>query len=362
MDAEPRRLPTIIDADGALPGAANALPDAPPLDYLVMLWLADQRSPRTQREYQTTLADYRAMLASVHLDLDCGDHHKLAQVAQQWSRRASRQRARMGQEPSSATIARRLAIVSSFYTFGLRNGLHEWRRDRRSGEVSLDEATVNPLRLLKRPPVQRYAEAQPIPARDLEARLRAIDRATLEGKRDYALVMVAVMTGRRVAELAGMRWRSVSVGRDRIVTLRFDTKGRKVMRDKLPRMTSEALLDYLRALYATEEPHTLAPDAPIWRPLSRATPAREAHERAGVAQGMTTSGIRRVFGRRLALTKVHASRHTFASLMEQAGASLSDIQARLGHSNAATTAQYLNALKSADNPYGERIAALLGLE
>ena len=50
-----------------------------------------------------------------------------------------------------------------------------------------------------------------------------------------------------------------------------------------------------------------------------------------------------------------------APLMEQAGASLTDIQARLGHASAKTTADYLNALKSPDNPFSDRLEALLGL-
>jgi hypothetical protein len=47
--------------------------------------------------------------------------------------------------------------------------------------------------------------------------------------------------------------------------------------------------------------------------------------------------------------------------MEDAGAKVSDIQGRLGHSSLATTGRYLAALRSAENPHGEKVADLLGL-
>jgi integrase len=284
-------------------------------------------------------------------------------VAQAWSLRPTRQRGtRYGAAPSSAITARRLAIVSSFYQCAIRHGLHEGKRDRTTGEPYRDEIESNPLRYLKRPSVQRYAEAQPIEQRELIARLRRIDRTTAMGKRDYALLSVALTTGRRIAELAGMTRASLTFGRDGRVTVRWQAKGAKTMRDHLDARTSDALLTYLRSVaYPGSEPQTLPATAPVWLAFSRATATREAQEHDGARQALSTSGLRRAFLKRLGTSKAHATRHSFAMLMEQAGASLTDIQARLGHASAKTTADYLNALKSPDNPYSERLAALLGL-
>ena len=58
----------------------------------------------------------------------------------------------------------------------------------------------------------------------------------------------------------------------------------------------------------------------------------------------------------------HGLRHTFAHSMEDAGAKLSEIQQRLGHSNAATTSRYLSALRSDENPHGEQLAGMFGIE
>lgn len=354
-----RPLPAIIEADG--PSHAIGQPDAlAPLDYLILLWLHEQASPRTRREYAATLTDFRAALSSVGLDLDAGDHNKLAQAAQVWSKRPNRMRGREGGEPSVATTARRYAIVSSFYRFAIRQGMQEWKRDRRTGEVYRDEIEANPLRKVKRPRVKRYAEAQPIEQHELITRLRRIDRATIRGKRDYALLSVALTTGRRIAELQGMTRGSLTFGRDRRVTVRFPAKGGQVMRDRLGDKTSAALLDYLRVAHQTDDPATLPASAPVWLTFSRASAwIRAQHD--DQLQAMSTSGIRRVFEKWLDTSKAHVTRHSFAPLMEQAGASLTDIQARLGHASAKTTSDYLNSLKSADNPFVDRLEALLGL-
>lgn len=360
-DDAPRHLPAIVDASPT-PGAPHALPDIPPLEFVIALWLDEQRSPRTRAEYAVTLSDFRAHLARVALDLDCGEHRKLAELAQVWSKRPNRQRGREGLEPSSAMIARRLAILSSFYLCAIRHGLHEVKRDRVTGAHFLGEIEANPLRIVKRPSVQRYADAQPMEPRELMARLRRIDRATVDGQRDYALLSIALTTGRRIAELAGMRADGLRIGRDKRVTVRWETKGAKVMRDHLDARTSAALLAYLSRVYPVDDLSALPASAPVWLSFSRATTAREWREHAGEHQPMTTSGLRRIFLKRIGTSKAHATRHSFALLMEQAGASLTDIQARLGHASTATTAAYMNQLKSADNPYSDRLAALLGLE
>ena len=47
--------------------------------------------------------------------------------------------------------------------------------------------------------------------------------------------------------------------------------------------------------------------------------------------------------------------------MEDAGAKVSAIQARLGHESLATTGRYLAALKMADNRHADTLAELFGL-
>jgi hypothetical protein len=48
--------------------------------------------------------------------------------------------------------------------------------------------------------------------------------------------------------------------------------------------------------------------------------------------------------------------------MEEAGAKVSEIQSRLGHSNLATTGRYLASLRSADNQHAEVLASMFGMD
>ncbi len=47
--------------------------------------------------------------------------------------------------------------------------------------------------------------------------------------------------------------------------------------------------------------------------------------------------------------------------MKEAGASLSEIAARLGHSNLSTTSRYMTRLHSDENPYVSKISNMLGI-
>jgi site-specific recombinase XerD len=70
---------------------------------------------------------------------------------------------------------------------------------------------------------------------------------------------------------------------------------------------------------------------------------------------MTAGGIQQMVERRLG-THPHALRHSFAHGMRRAGAKDSEVQARLDHSNLATTGRYLAQLDKAENPYAGALA------
>jgi integrase len=62
--------------------------------------------------------------------------------------------------------------------------------------------------------------------------------------------------------------------------------------------------------------------------------------------------------RHLGTPRIHQLRHTWAHLMEEKGARVSVIQARLGHASLSTTGIYLAAVGRgrAENPYAEQVA------
>jgi integrase len=120
--------------------------------------------------------------------------------------------------------------------------------------------------------------------------------------------------------------------------------------DVLPASVSRAVMSYLSALYGAQLA-ALPPNRPIWVALSRNQPSRPA---------LSTCSLETIARQRLGV-HFHALRHTFARTMEDAGAKVSEIPGRLGHASLATTGRYLAALRSAENPHGDRIADLLGL-
>jgi len=206
----------------------------------------------------------------------------------------------------------------------------------------------NPIKRVDRRPFQTYAGARLLDRAEIRRRLAAIDRSSLDGQRDHALLMVGLVTFRRTSELADLRWCDIHLAGE-LVTLTFrNCKGGKVMRDTRPAAVGQELLIYLYKVYG-QDLGDLALDAPIWVSCSRNSSA---------GQAISAQAIADVCLKHLGISKVHSLRHTGARVMEDVGAKVSEIQARLGHSSLATTGKYLAALKAAENPYGDRLAAM----
>lgn len=322
----------------AWPEAQALVPaqDVPSIELARAAWIHEKRgrsdSAKTERAYSSTFDAFRAALRSQGLDIDA-DPRAVALVAQAW---AAQPRARDGRPVSSATYNQRLAVLSSFYVFARRRGL-----------LNLE----NPLELVDRRKVQDYASARPLEYDAVAERLAAIDRATLAGLRDYALLSLALQTGRRLAELAALQWGDVYLSGGRATVTWRRCKGAKVMHDQLPDAVTDALLAWLAAAYGAEL-GTLAHEAPLW--LSLARNGTRGHP-------LSLQAIADICQKRLGVSKVHALRHTFAHAMEHVGAKVSDIQARLGHNSLETTGRYLAALRSAENAHASDLAALFGM-
>jgi site-specific recombinase XerD len=309
------------------------------LDGLIAAWLHEKQggSPRTVHEYRAVLGSFRAALQAVGLDLDSNrpdydDISTIALMAQTWADQRSPNAPRQG-SVAPATYNLRLHIVSSFYVYAIKH--------RRLRE--------NPIALVTPRKVQRYAQARPLPAAEVQQRLQAIDRGTLAGQRDYALLLVALTTGRRLSELASLRWGDMQFSGKQVM-LTFCVKGNRLVRDTLAGRVSTALLDYLQAVYPKLA--AVPADAPVWVSFSR--------RNQGAAMGIQS--IADVCQRHLGTSKVHALRHTFAHTMQQQGATVSTIQQRLGHTNLSTTSTYLQALESAENPFADVLAEAFGAD
>lgn len=310
--------------------ALTTITSEPRIELAITAWLDSKRgrsgSVKTLRAYSDTLHAFRAALQAAGLDVD-GDSRAVSLAAQGWAGR---------DEPAPATYNQRLAILSSFYDYA---------------EKQLDLGWGNPIRRVERRKVQAYADVQALTPEQVREGLRAIDRSVPEGMRDYVLLRVAVVTGWRVNELASLRGGDVQHQGGRVTLHCRRAKGAKVKRETVSMSVSKTLLSYLSAVYGASL-GSLDPDAPIWMSWSR----NQSHGNALSVQAMADISHSRLG------VHFHALRHTFARTLEDAGAKVSDIQARLGHESLATTGKYLAALKSNENPYSEKLDKLFDLE
>lgn len=311
----------------------------PLIDGFIEGWLSKRtrRSERTQTAYSEYMADFRRVLWDTERATLQSDPDIIADTAEKWANSSKVE----GKTVAPATFNLRLAAISSFYVYLIRQG----------------KTRTNPIARIERPKMQAYARAMPLDTKDVARRLKAIDRTTLQGKRDYALLTVLTATGRRLSEVANMKRGDLVFGPSILVSFPH-CKGDKPMSDRLTVRQSDALIDYLNAMYGeylnvkgAVDLASIPFDAPIWVSVSK--------RNAGKALGVQT--VADICQKHLGTSKVHTLRHTFAVAMEQSGAPLSEIQKRLGHESAATTSIYLERLQAADNPYAAKLDDLFGI-
>lgn len=302
-------------------------------------WIDTKRglsgSEKTEKSYWGTYEKFRDFLQANGVALD-DNPRNVARLAQRFVFLADDP----GRKLSTGTVNQRLAALSSYYNYCVKHGACE----------------INPINLCERPKRQIENAAPDLDADYVSLRLQEIDTRSLEGKRDYALISVALTTGRRAAELAGVEWQHIMIQGEKMRIKFVRCKGAKVMEDEIKKGTVKALLRYIRALYGPLE--KIAPDAPIFLGLGN---RKRYDKETGKLLGLSHQAIADIFEARLGVRQVHAARHTFAVNMSEAGASIEEIGDRLGHSNYKVTADYLKRRKAHQNKYGDLLEARFGI-
>jgi integrase/recombinase XerD len=183
-------------------------------------------------------------------------------------------------------------------------------------------------------PSKRY-ERRPIAyltREEIDALVAAPDSTTWLGRRDHALLMVAIQTGLRVSELIGLQRQDVRLGRGAHVHCRG--KGRKQRCTPLRREAVRVLIPWLRECPGD-------PEAPIFPSSRGGALSRDAVERL-VARHCQTAARRCSSLKRKTVTP-HVLRHTAAMELLQHGIDRSVIALWLGHESVETTQMYLHA-------------------
>jgi integrase/recombinase XerD len=167
---------------------------------------------------------------------------------------------------------------------------------------------------------------------EVDALLTACDQTTRTGRRDHALLLLAVQTGLRISELIGLTRADLHLGTGPHVACHG--KGRKNRITPLTTTTVAVLRDWL-------DEQRGGPDDPLF-PTRRGTPlSRDAiehritHYAAKAAATCASLQSKTI--------TAHVLRHTTAMRLLHAGVDTSVIALWLGHVNLDTTQIYLHA-------------------
>jgi integrase/recombinase XerD len=104
---------------------------------------------------------------------------------------------------------------------------------------------------------------------EAEAILRVPDRRTLQGKRDYAMLLTLLTTGLRKAELCNLKVGDLKTYRNQAV-IDVIGKGQKFRRIPLHGDTLVAIKDYLKA-----DGNGIVPEHPLFNTLGKHGPYEE---------------------------------------------------------------------------------------
>lgn len=167
---------------------------------------------------------------------------------------------------------------------------------------------------------------------EVEALLAAPDRKTKSGRRDYALLLVAVRTGLRCSELTGLRIEDAELLRG--AYLSCHGKGRKERCTPLRKDTIAVLRNWLRE----REGQPSDPIFPNARGLRLSVAGIEYIVRKHVA-----TARRHCASMRRKRVSPHCLRHTLAMDLLQSGVDRTVIALWLGHESPETTQIYFDA-------------------
>jgi len=186
-----------------------------------------------------------------------------------------------------------------------------------------------------------------IPAEDVQRLLRACDRGSATGRRDYAVLLLLARLGLRASEVVQMMLDDIDWDAGELVV---HGKGRRHDRLPIPTDVGDALVEYLRR----DRPRctsrrvficTRAPRRGFAGPVAISTIVRRAIDRVGLRT--PTKGA-------------HLLRHSLATDLLRRGASLSEIGELLRHRSPDTTLLYakvdLGSLREVAQPWPGGVA------
>jgi integrase/recombinase XerC len=240
---------------------------------------------------------------------------------------------RSGRTPSPTTVGARIACLSSFYRFLIRMGL----------------VVSNPCDAVERPrAIQSVARGYS--ADEVRRLLTVVPQDAIAGRRDRAILLTLVLTGRRRAEVIGLRAGDLSLEGETCFYA-YRGKGGKRGRRELPRPAYEAICATL--IDASKDLAVMAPSESLWQAAARPTGVTSGTFYARFRRYLKTAGM--------APTGIHVLRHTAAKLRRDAGESIESVSQFLDHSSLAVTSVYLRRLEGQEDLTWREVAEAIGV-
>ncbi len=192
------------------------------------------------------------------------------------------------------------------------------------------------------------------------------DAGSVPALRDYALLVIYILTGLRRREVIQLRAGDLAWDGDALL-LTTQMKGSQMRTKRIEApIAGVAVRAYLAA--TDRELATLPPEAPLWLAHDRATTMvgrkrwrdRRPDDPLG-SHGFAKNLKRYALDAGLGDVHVHQTRHTFAALVGEDAETLAEVQEALHHRDLATTRVYLDRVMRHKDRHSQRIAGKIGL-
>jgi integrase/recombinase XerC len=320
-------------------------------------WLESLRSPHTRRAYRSALARFTKYTQKPLHQVAGADV-----IAYQSHLRKKKL--------SPATINQHLAALSSYYTY-CRHAYTIYDPDTgQNHPLALHNPADKPQRAQPKP-YRKAVALTPDQARDL---LLAIDRSTIAGRRNYAIVVSYLLTGFRNNELRTLKWGDIRKSGN-LLTCTWSGKGGKTDIVIFPWPAYHSITDYLKAAGRLPQSPTadsgngyIKPGDPIFTAttdVAQRLPNVHKHDPDRPLSGAMINNIVKAAagsaGLNLDIT-THTLRHTAAMLRKSRSSDLQDLQQFLHHSSLQTTQIYIDHLTVKPDPLANQIAMELGIQ
>lgn len=245
-----------------------------------------------------------------------------------------------------ATVYQRACLLSSFYIWAMR--------DKKLGS----QIRSNPVQLArpKAPKAYQSESSQSLTDEELEALISVVkqkaEAGDIVGKRDYAILLMLMASGKRRAEILSLRGRDLKVDKTLIVNNRI--KGGDYVRYEIAdSAVKDALLDYLAE---ARRLNVFRNDAPLWTRHDYA-----GRPGAALSSHCFAKNMKR-YARQAGVEgfHLHRTRHTFARIVSEETGSVTATQEALDHRNPSTTRVYVQRISIKRDRHSERISRRWG--